>query len=90
MPGGSGDWLLLCNISYIIAALCTGNNVAVCGQLQIGIFNSCTAELQFCRTFAKRWHAASGRNSRSMIRFFVMFIYLKIQAFFIGNEKINS
>ena len=87
MPGGSGDWLLLCNISYIIAALCTGNNVAVCGQLQIGIFNGCTAELQFCRTFAKRWHAASGRNSPFHDQIFVMFIYLKIQAFFIGMKR---
>ena len=86
MPGSGGHWFLVGDTGHVVTALGTGDDVAVCGKLKVGILDRGAAELQFCRTFAKRWHAASGRNSPFHDQIFVMVVYLEIQAFFGGME----
>ena len=66
------------NVCYIIAALSSGDDVAVCCKLKIGAFDGSAAEFQFLGTFAQRRHFASGRQLLSGDQFPVIMINFQI------------
>ena len=86
MPGSGGHWFLVGDTCHVVTALGTGDDVAVCGKLKVGILDRGAAEFQFCGAFTQGRHTASGRNAMLHDQIFVMVVYLEIQAFFGGME----
>ena len=70
------------NASDIIAALCPGDDIAVCCQQKIGIFDGGTAQLQLLGSFAEGGHFASGKEAAFHDQLPVIVINLQIKVFF--------
>ena len=67
------------NLCDIIAALGFCHNVAVCGKLKIGSFNSSAGKLQLLGTLAERRHFASGCHFPIQDQFPVVFVNFHIK-----------
>ena len=67
------------NFCDIIAALGFCHNVAVCGKLKIGSFNSSAGKLQLLGTLAERRHFASGCHFPIQDQFPVVFVNFHIK-----------
>ncbi len=67
------------NICNIVAALGFGNNISVCGKLEIGVFNGGTAQLKFLRAFPQGWHTASWLHTAGQDQVAVIMADLQIQ-----------
>ena len=70
------------NICDIIAALGSGDNIAVSCKLEISIFNRGTAKLQILSALAQRRHLASGKKSVFHDHFPVVVVFFQIEMFF--------
>ena len=74
--------LLGSNAGDIIAALCPGDDIAVCCQQEIGIFDGGTAQLQLLAHLRREGILLPGRRRPSRISFPVIVINLQIKVFF--------
>lgn len=80
--------LLGSNAGDIIAALCPSDDIAVCCQQKIGIFDGGTAQLQLLGAFAKGGHFASGKETAFQDQLPVIVINLQIKVFFLCSADI--
>ena len=79
---GGKQMLLGSNAGDIIAALCPGDDVAVCCKQKIGIFDGGTAQLQLLGAFAEGGHFASGKETAFQDQLPIIVVNLQIKVFF--------